>query len=134
VYIAYTTKGNAEYASIAERKDDNSTIRYTYLGKVLDKERGIYKNRDRGIFTYDLVSNTFGSKPLDFETPKVVDKRKKILHSFDFGDVYLINEVLHKSGFWSVVDTIPWKNKDTLHAFYSTTNHVCLIRFFPIKP
>lgn len=124
MYIAYTTKGNAEYASIAERKDDNSTIKYTYLGKVLDKERGIYKNRDRGIFTYDLVSNTFGSKPLDFETPKVVDKRKKILHSFDFGDVYLINEVLHKSGFWSVVDTIPWKNKDTLHAmviFYITS-------------
>lgn len=124
MYIAYTPKGNSEYASIAERKGENSAITYTYLGKVLDKKRGIYKNSERGIFTYNLADNTFGPKPPEFEETKTVDKRKRTIRSFDFGDVYLINEVLHKSGFWSVVDSIPWQNKDTLHAmviFYITS-------------
>jgi len=124
MYIAYTPKGNSEYASVAERKGENSAIKYTYLGRVLDKEKGIYKNSERGIFTYNLANNTYGPKPPEFEETKKVDKRKRIRHSFDFGDVYLINEVLYKSGFWSVVDKISWRNKDTLHAmviFYITS-------------
>ena len=124
MYLAYTPKGNSEYASIAERKGENSAIKYTYLGKVLDKEKGIYKNSERGIFTYNLANNKYGPKPPDYEEKKTVDKRKKTLRSFDFGDVYLINEVLYKSGFWTVVDAIPWRNRDTLHAmviFYITS-------------
>ena len=31
-----------------------------YLGRVLDAERGIYKSRERGVFTFDLNTGTYG--------------------------------------------------------------------------
>jgi hypothetical protein len=36
---------------------------YIYLGLVLNKEEGIYKNRKNGIFKYDVATNTYDYNP-----------------------------------------------------------------------
>ena len=49
MYIIYS--GNAEqYASaaVSKRNGSETSIEYIYLGRVLDREKGIYKSKDRG--------------------------------------------------------------------------------------
>jgi hypothetical protein len=56
-----------EYANISEPIREGEKVRKTYenLGRVLDKERGIFQNRKRGVFTYS-VEKGYGKPPVDF--------------------------------------------------------------------
>ena len=60
MYIIYS--GNAEqYASaaISKRNGSETSIEYIYLGRVLDREKGIYKSKDRGVF---ILANEFNCR------------------------------------------------------------------------
>lgn len=63
MYIAYSRKKDAEYARICESRWINGTSRQITLfnlGRVIDKNKGIYRSRQRGLFTYCLKTNQFG--------------------------------------------------------------------------
>jgi hypothetical protein len=81
---------------------------------VLDKERGIYQNRERGVFTYDLETNAYGKAPAEVVSPS--RKRKKESLIFDFGDVYFLDEYIKSSGLREAIDAIGYGNPDTLNA------------------
>ena len=116
MYISIDKKGYATLAN-SSRDGKKTSIEYSeYLGKVIDKEKGIFKSRERGYFTYNLLLNEYGPVPDDFVPPPTTDARKRIPKCLEFGDSFLIDTLLWKSGFWDVVDTVPWRNKDTLHA------------------
>lgn len=109
--MRYEIKKGVEYASIykAKRIDGKKTNDVEYLGRVINKEQGIYQNRTRGLFCYSFDKG-YTSVPKSIE-PK--GKEKLIL---DFGDVYLLDEILKLSGLRQVLESILPEDTDTLLA------------------
>ena len=114
MFIVYSGAGD-QYASaaISKRHGASTSMEYIYLGKVIDREAGIYKSRERGVFTFDVNTGIFGEVPEDFTFPSI-QKRKRV--SVDFGDSFFLNQFLWQSGMMDVVDQIGYGNPDTLHA------------------
>ena len=120
MYIIYSGS-NKQYASAARssRTGSKTHIDYTYLGSVIDREKGIYHNKERGFFTYDPKADEYGDVPADFTAPSEslpAQARKRLHYSVDFGDAFLMDGFLHRSGLMKVIDRIDYGNRDTLHA------------------
>lgn len=122
MYIDISVVKGIEYATLtsSERKG-NKVIktRQDYLGRVIDKERGIYQNRERGLYTYDLDTNTYGRVPADFVQPGISRKTKyprRPILDVSFGDVYVLYEFIKKSGFDKAINAIEYPNPDTIYA------------------
>ncbi len=122
MYINYNTVNGIEYGTVTRSVRNGAKVKkqeQVYLGRVIDKARGIFKNREKGVFIYDLKSNTFSPVPANFEMPKLHRKTKYIKRKtlvVSFGDVFLLDEYLKKSGFMKAVNAIAYKNPDTLFA------------------
>lgn len=127
MYISYSMSNGYLYAQLAESARDGHLVNKTYvanLGRVLDKERGIYRNRERGVFTYDISTNTYGTVSPDYaEPPKRkrgkylrVAGRKRSRLCIEFGDSFFLDAFLEKSGFYPVINAVGYGNADTLHA------------------
>ena len=126
MFITIQNKRGYDYANLTKsvRKGGIVEKEYTNLGRVIDKERGVYKNRERGIYTFDLETGTYGICPEDIEDTKVtrrgpyysVDGKKHSLLVLRFGDIFFFHSFVQKIGIMKVVDAIPFNNKDTLHA------------------
>ena len=98
---------------------------YLYLGKALDKESGIYKNAERGIFKFDPVTGDISAVDDNFIEEKISEKKSYSRVSVDFGDSFFLNEFLYKSGMMSILDKLDCKNLDTLHTmilFYTLSS------------
>jgi hypothetical protein len=117
MFIAYDSKNGILYAKmcISKRNGNSITKKYINLGRVLDKKKGIYLNRERGVFTYDPESNTYGKPEASF-VPDVLDHRRRMKLIVDFGDSFLLDAFVKQSGLMSVIDAIGYGNPDTLHA------------------
>lgn len=118
MYIFYSGPNDC-YASVgvSKRKGASTSVDVVYLGRVLDREAGIYKSRERGVFTFDPDTGEYGTPPEDFIPPETMDRRKKHRRvSVDFGDAFFMDSYLHASGMMDVVNTIEYGNRDTLHA------------------
>jgi hypothetical protein len=65
MFLAYDIKNGKQYAKLVKsiRKGAKVEKDYIYLGLVLNKEEGIYKNRKNGIFKYDAATNTYDYNP-----------------------------------------------------------------------
>ena len=118
MYIFYSGPNDCYASAGVSRRDGSSTsVDVIYLGRVVDREAGIYKSRERGIFTFDPATGEFGSVPESFVPAQVPDRRKTRRHiSVDFGDAFFMNAYLHASGMKEVVDAIEYGNRDTLYA------------------
>jgi len=118
MFVIYKTQGGKEYASaaISSRDGKNTSMSYVYLGLVLDKEKGIYKNRERGVFSFDPKTGEFSDVPENFVLPTIKDMRKRECKCMDFGDAYFVDRILWESGMIDVIDCIDYGNKDTLYA------------------
>ena len=67
-HIVYSSRGGARYATLMRSVRTGKTTRkekVLYLGRVLDAERGIYKNKARGVFSFDLKTMTCSPAPSD---------------------------------------------------------------------
>lgn len=93
MFITYNKKGNYLYARVDRsiRKGKTVVKESFNLGRVIDKEKGIYKNRERGIFTYDLDTGTFGPAPEGL-TDKPAEAKEKLI--LDFGDSFLLKSFI----------------------------------------
>jgi hypothetical protein len=71
-YLVFDIKNGVEYASVftSRRKKDKEYKEIIYLGKVIDEKLGIYENRERGIFTYDVETGTYGTPPVSYILPR----------------------------------------------------------------
>jgi hypothetical protein len=118
MFIAYDVKNGIEYAKLCVSTREGAKVLkdYTNLGRVLDKGRGIYKNREHGVFTYDLTSNAYGKAPSEVVPPSKSRKESLIL---DFGDVYFLDWFLHAKALQPAIDAIGYGNPDTLYAMIS---------------
>jgi hypothetical protein len=115
MFIAYDIKNGIEYAKlcVSSRIGAEVSKDYTNLGRVLDKGRGIYKNRERGVFTYDLASNTYGKAPVEYVPPAASRKELLIL---DFGDAFFFDRFIRAEALHPAIDAIGYGNPDTLYA------------------
>lgn len=127
MFVAYRMSNGIEYAALVESVRSNGKIDksgYRNLGRVLDKSRGIYRNKDRGVYTYNAVTNEFGPAPADFIEPQrkkrakyvSVNGKKVSRLSLDFGDSYLLDQFIRRKNLYDVIDSIDYSNKDTIHA------------------
>ena len=118
--LSIERKGNYQYAKIpgkSYRKDGK--VRKTgvvYLGRVIDLENGVFYNKKRGVFTYDVATNTYGAADPKYIGTLPKDARKKEKHILDFGDVYVVDEFIRSIGYDKVLESIPYGNPDTLKA------------------
>ncbi|MFA6816530.1 MAG: transposase [Lentisphaeria bacterium] len=114
MFIAYTTKNGILYATLMTSKRKNGKVEKTTcnLGRVLDKERGIFQNRKRGVFIYDIISKEYKKTPADF-VPNVT-KKGHIHLILDFGDAYFVDEFLKQDGLMKSMEAIGYGNSDTL--------------------
>ena len=115
MFIAYDVKNGIEYAKlcVSTRNGENVDKDYTNLGRVLDRERGIYRNRERGVFTYDLASNAYGKAPAEYVPPAVGRKELLIL---DFGDSFFLDWFVRAKALRPAIDAMGYGNPDTLYA------------------
>ena len=127
MFIAYSKKNGVEYAALATSVRHGAKVgkgKPVNLGRVLDKERNIFRNRERGVFTYNPQTGQYGPAPADFiEPPKrrkgkyIKDGRKKrSVLLLQFGDIYFYDCFINSLGILKAVDAIEYGNKDTLHA------------------
>ena len=106
-FIHYQNIKGHEYASVytPRRVDGKKDNQPQYLGRVINKENGIYQNRNRGVFRYSLAN---GFSPVSSQAPKA---ERLIL---DFGDAYILHQILKKHGYWELFRSILPGWEDTL--------------------
>lgn len=118
--LNYQSKNGQLYAKVpgtSIRKDGKILKKNViYLGRVIDKENNVFFNRERGIYTYDPELNVYGKADESYSSQLDTDKRKRDKVLLDFGDAFFVDELVHNSGYDSVIDSIPYKNKDSLYA------------------
>lgn len=113
--ITYQFKNHSLFATASKSVRVDGKVRkdhQIYLGKVLDKEKGIYQNRKRGIFTYNPETGEFGSAPADFVPPR--SGRQKVKTHLDFGDVYFLWRFVMGKPIKNAIEAISYGNMDTL--------------------
>ena len=125
MHISYNVRNGIEYATlVASRRSGKTVVKdYTWLGRVLDRERGIYRSRKRGVFTYDLATDTYGSAPAESVAPATDIRRDRELMTLDFGDAFFLDWFIRTKGLLPAIDATGYGGSDTLYAMihYYTT-------------
>ena len=116
MFIKYYYSGGHKYARLIEAKRDGNGKRYDvthcHLGRVIDEEEGIFKNKERGTFKYSLNEGF-----RDIENPAMYIEQtygSKIGLILDFGPEYVFVEALKKEGIWDVFSSVMPNKSDTL--------------------
>ncbi|MBI9096772.1 MAG: transposase [Sphaerochaeta sp.] len=115
MYLGYDIKGGVKYAKIcsSRREGDKIISSQKSLGRVLDEKRGIFRNRERGIFTYDVTTDTYGKADPSF-VPKAARKNAKEKLILDFGDSYFLDAFIRKNGLEPCIKALGYGNPDTV--------------------
>ena len=108
-FIHYDIKNGVEYASIytPRRIDGKKVNDPVYLGRVVDKSKGIYRSRARGDFTYSIEAG-FG----EVESLQSGVREERLI--LDFGDVYCLYEAMKANGFFDMFYNLLPGQEDTL--------------------
>ena len=113
-------KGNYQYAKIpgkSVRVDGKVRKKdVVYLGRVIDLDKGVFCNKERGIYTYDVKTGKYGVADPKYLGGLEKDHRKKEKLILDFGDVYMVDEFIRSIGYDKVLESIGYGNPDTLKA------------------
>ena len=87
-----------------------------YLGKVIDKATSTFFNDERGFFTYDPATGTYGLADERLTSDRIKDQRKRERILLDFGDSFFLSEVIKQMKYDTVIESIPYRNTDTIYA------------------
>ena len=99
MYINYDQKGNYEYATASSSKRNGKSVgkdQQIYLGRVIDKERHIFKSKERGMFIFDPESISFtpASEDVTATLPKAEDNRRREQLILDFGNAFFFDQFI----------------------------------------
>ena len=116
MYIGYDVKNGVKYAKLCKSTRVNGKVKTEQksLGRVLDEGKGIYQSRERGIFTYDLTTDTYGIP--DSAAIPVVRRSKSEKLILDFGDSWFLEQYIQKKKLDKVIDAIDYGNNDSVRA------------------
>ena len=100
------------YAKESKREGSKVTTRYTYMGKVADRELEVIYTPERGFFTFDCKTRQYGEPPAGFVYPQEPGENMAMA----FGGAFFLNAFLHKTGMMDLIDSLPFGNKDSIRA------------------
>lgn len=114
-YIRYITKSNGqEYASLADTTRNGGQVKQQYLGnlgKVIDKEAGIFQSRERGLFRFTLEDG-YCDLPSTYSEKQEAAKEERLI--LDFGDSFFLYQYLENQPFRDVFYQILPTQADSL--------------------
>lgn len=118
MYIGYDKKNGCEYAKICKSERVGGKVRTTQipLGRVIDKQAGIYRNRARGVFTYDLETNTYGVPDSSVVIPAARRSNTKEKLILDFGSSFFLSKYITRIGMDPAVEAMEYGNHDSVRA------------------
>ena len=124
MYIAYDIKNGVEYAKLVTSTRNGSKVnkQYVNLGRVLDKKNGIYKNKERGVYRYNLANDQYEENPgwvgslppIEYQMAKNKPTSENAI--LDFGDSFFLDEFMKNSGLNDVIERTCFANHDTAKA------------------
>lgn len=118
--LSYFKKNGILYAKTQGKsvRDGNHVHKQDqqHIGRVIDKDNNVFYSRERGIFTYDPDTGTYGKADEKYSSELKSDKRRKEKLLLDFGDVYFLDQLIKQMGYDKVLDAIGYGNPDTLKA------------------
>jgi hypothetical protein len=99
-YIRYIPKSNGyEYASLADSIRNGDHVKQEYLGnlgRVIDKEAGIFQSRERGLFCYTLEKG-YRDLPASYLEKQDLTRKERLI--LDFGDSFFLHQYLAMQDF-----------------------------------
>ena len=129
MYIDYVpSAGGITYAKVMESfRDRQSRVRkraILYLGRVIDAEKRIFRNKTDGVFhlSEDLKTKIPTAADLVVDIKRKNSKEPERL--LDFGDSFFLNAFLEQYGFLELAKSLPYGNSDSICAllhFYVLT-------------
>ena len=115
IFIRYQTKQGKTYAQLMDalRVDGKKRNRYVAnLGIVLDKDRGVFKSKERGVYLFTLDGG-YADAPAEVEILHSNTKRERLI--LDFGDSFMLDRYLRdNTSFSGLFDDILPNQRDTL--------------------
>lgn len=127
MFIRYYTRGGKEYASLQSSSRSEAGISSAYkgnLGRVIDKEKGIFKNRERGYFHYDPQSgySTVSAEEVALSeqttngasVQRTVPDYGKEKMPLDFGDAFFLDCYLKQLYLSDVIKDLIPQDSDTV--------------------
>lgn len=118
MYIEYYKSNGIEYARLRKsirKSNEVSHDKSTTLGRVLDKQRLIFRNRTDGTFLYDAQTGERKTPPEDFGV-KVVRSNAREQLIVDFGNAYFVDKYIERHKLWPVFESIGYGNLDSFKA------------------
>ena len=114
-FIHYKITNGVEYASVfTPRREKGKKVNDPeYLGRVIDKENGIYRSRKRGLFMHS-IENGYSDLPADVDIDALLDAPKKERLILDFGDAYCLYTALKTCGIYEIIHGAMPGQEDTL--------------------
>ena len=97
MFVSYSAKGDAVYARlVTSRRVEGKVVKETSnLGRVVDRERNVFRSRERGTFTFDPATGEFGPAPSGGWPPPAE------LLVLDFGDTWALDSLATSEGLWA---------------------------------
>jgi len=114
-FIHYQTIKGKQYASIytPKRTNGKKDNQPKYLGKVINKEQGIYQNTKQGTFKYTLKDGYTTPQQQQPQNQTTTPPTKENLN-LSFGDTYTLHQILQKNDYWNLLQNILPNHADTL--------------------
>ena len=73
MYVSHDVAGGNERATVVRSAGDGARVTRgdrACLGRVVDRARGVYRSKARGLFPCDLATGEFGPAPEGVEGPR----------------------------------------------------------------
>lgn len=121
MFIAFDVKKGIEYAKLCHSKWENgkSVKKYTYLGRVVDKENGVYFNKKTGYCSFDKEQNKVVLLP-NF-VPNNIERNAKETSTnsqdeliLQFGPEYFLDAYIENIGLKKCIEQFGYSNNDSL--------------------
>ena len=115
--IGYDNKQGVLYAKICSGRRVNGKVCSIQipLGRVIDKEKHIYRNRKRGYFTYDEETDTYTTVDAS-QFPPIERKNRKEKLIIDFGDSWFIDQFIRDNNLYDAIGALEYGNMDSVRA------------------
>lgn len=141
-FLTFQTKGGYEYGFLCYSqwipsgpKGPFVKKRFETLGRVVDKEKLIFRKRGAGFVMLNPDTHELTPPPADYQPPELPRRprkpkqlsvaqlraRKELI--LDFGDSFFLSKLLEQTGLQSCLDALAVTNRDSLNAlvcFYVT--------------
>ena len=118
--VSHDIAGGNERATVVRSAGDGARVTRgdrVCLGRVVDRARGVYRSKARGLFSYDLATGEFGPAPEGVEGPRRRNARAaRPTLAVSFGDAFLLDSFLRSSGLMACADACGHAEPDTARA------------------